>query len=109
VGDQDAVYFQYVGQSGLWLWRSASGELEQLTPSFTRDSQLLALTADGLFYTVGDRCRESDIYFFRFADQKSTRYMARGTVSVSTNAFHPEQGALYTPCDIAEADIMMLE
>lgn len=109
VGDQDAVYFQYVGQSGLWLWRSASGELEQLTPSFTRDSQLLALTADGLFYTVGDRCRESDIYFFRFADQKSTRYMTRGTVSVSTNAFHPDQGALYTPCDIVEADIMMLE
>lgn len=109
VGDQDAVYFQYVGQSGLWVWHAATGEQEQLAPGFTRDSQLLALNAEGLFYTVGDRCRESDIYFFRFTDQHVSQYMVRGTVQISTSAFHPEQGALYTPCDIMEADIMMLE
>src|SRR5690606_7066431 len=39
VGDQDAVYFQYVGQRGLWVWRAATGELEHLAPGFSRDSQ----------------------------------------------------------------------
>jgi DNA-binding winged helix-turn-helix (wHTH) protein/Tol biopolymer transport system component len=109
VGDQNAVYFQYVGQSGLWVWRGQTGKLEQVAPGFARDSQLLGINEQGLFYTLGGSCRESDIYFFQFSNRQSSQYMARNRSQVSTSAFHPNHGALYTPCRITESDIMMLE
>ncbi|MDQ2078429.1 winged helix-turn-helix domain-containing protein [Marinimicrobium sp. ABcell2] len=109
VGNQSGIYFQYVGQSGLWVWRAQTAELENIAQQFPRDSQLLRVDEAGLFYTYGGSCRESDIYFFRFSDQQSHRRLPRDNARVSTTAFHPDQGALFTPCTIMESDIMMLE
>lgn len=106
VAHRGAVYFQYAGQRGLWRWQAGDSPLQQVNRELQSNSRLLAVTDTGLYYTVGDKCRESAI-FYRDLDGGNRRlHLTRDSDRVSTSDFHPERGALYTRCQWPESDII---
>lgn len=103
------VYFQYVGESGLWALRDKNDSLEQLTPKLPENSKLLTADETGVYFINGGLCRESDIYYFDFASARVSTRLKRGSPLVSTTSFHPAKGVLQTDCYLAESNIVLLK
>ena len=103
------IYFQYVGENGLWVLRGKNDSLEQITATLTGNSKLLKVEKKGVYFISGGLCRESDIYFFDFATANISTSLVRDTQIISTTSFNPEVGALQTDCYLAESNIMLLK
>lgn len=101
-------YFQYTGQSRLWVWREGMENLEPVT-QMERNSKILRVDDLGIYYITGGDCRESDIYYLAFGGEQKQTYLERNEREISTASFHPDKGALYTHCRLPESDIMVLE
>jgi len=103
------IYFQYVGENGLWVLRGKNDALEQITATLIGNSKLLKVDKKGAYFISGGLCRESDIYFFDFATATISTKLARDTQIISTTSFNPAVGALQTDCYLAESNIMLLK
>jgi DNA-binding winged helix-turn-helix (wHTH) protein/WD40 repeat protein len=103
------IYFQYVGESGLWVLRHKDDSLEQIAPRFENNSKLLKVDNTGVYFIRGGMCRESDLYYFDFAKTEATTVLKRDNNIVSTTSFSPERGLLQTDCYLAEANIVLLK
>jgi len=103
------VFFQYAGEKGLWSLRSKNDALEQVSAKLTENTKLLKADAKGMYFIQGGLCRESDIYYFQFADAVVSTRLARTTNIVSTTSFNPAKGTLQTDCYLAEANLVMLK
>lgn len=103
------VYFQYVGEHGLWVLRHKDDSLEQLTSKVEENSKLLKVDAKGAYFIRGGMCRESDLYYFDFAAAEASTILKRDTNFVSTTSFNPHKGLLQTDCYLAESNIVLLK
>ncbi|GGY85092.1 hypothetical protein GCM10011613_32750 [Cellvibrio zantedeschiae] len=103
------IYFQYVGEQGLWVLRHKDDSLEQLAPMIEENSRLLRVDDGGAYFIRGGLCRESDLYYFNFAEAKVSTLLTRDSNIVSTTSFHPNKGLLQTDCYLAEANIVLLK
>lgn len=103
------IYFNYAGQRGLWVLRAQSDTIEQLAPQAEKNSKLLAASGEHIFYVTGGECRELDIYRLGLDDGQKSIVLPRADRAISTWSFHPKEGALYSPCELPEADILVLE
>jgi DNA-binding winged helix-turn-helix (wHTH) protein len=103
------VYFQYVSESGLWILRSKDDSLDQVAPTLNKNSKLLRIDNSGVYFISGGMCRESDIYYFHFANNVKSIFLARDTNIVSTTSFNIKKGVLQTECYLPESNIVLLE
>lgn len=103
------IYFDYAGQNGLWVLRAQSDQVEQIARQAEKNSKLLAASEHHIFYVTGGECRESDIFQMTFDGEQKSTYLARGEREIKTTSFHPKGGALYSHCELPEADILVLE
>jgi DNA-binding winged helix-turn-helix (wHTH) protein/WD40 repeat protein len=106
---QGDIYFQYVGESGLWILRANDGSLTKLASKFAKNSHLLSVDDDGVFFIRGTSCHESAINYYQFSTELQTTGLKRATSFVMTSAFHPNKGALEVECYLPESNIMLLE
>ena len=102
------IYFQYVGENGLWALRAKNDALEQVTSQLTENSRLLKVDEKGAYFISGGLCRESDVYYFDFASATVSTRMKRDSQIVSTTSFNPAQGSLQTDCYLPESNIVLL-
>lgn len=103
------IFFQYVGEHGLWVLRHKDDNLEQLATKIEENSKLLRLDNKGIYFVRGGLCRESDLYYFDFTRATVSTLLARDTNIVSTTSFNPTKGLLQTDCYLAEANIVLLK
>lgn len=103
------VFFQYAGEKGLWSLRSKNDLLEQVSAKLSENTKLLKADAGGVYFIQGGLCRESDIYYFQFADAVTSTRLSRTTNIVSTTSFNPTKGALQTDCYLAESNLVLLK
>jgi DNA-binding winged helix-turn-helix (wHTH) protein/WD40 repeat protein len=103
------VFFQYVGESGLWVLRHKDDSLEAVAPKLDDNSKLLKIDAKGVYFIRGGLCRESDLFYFDYAQAKASTLLTRDTNIVSTTSFNPKKGLLQTDCYLAEANIVLLK
>ncbi len=106
---QSKIYFQYVGQDGLWVLLPDTEDLRLAREDFPAGSNILRIDETGLFYATGGSCRQSAILHTDFESSPAKVILALGHNDVSTSSFHPEQGALYSHCQLPESDILMLK
>ena len=103
------IYFQYAGEHGLWALRGRNDVLEQVTSTLTENSKLLKVDKLGVYFISGGLCRESDIYYYDFAEAIISTRLKRDIQTVSTTSFHPTKGSLQTDCYLAESNIVLLK
>lgn len=103
------IYFQYVGESGLWALRQKDDSLEQVATGIGDNSKLLKVDQKGVYLIRGGMCRESDLYYFDFATAAITTALKRTSNIVSTTSFNPSRGLLQTDCYLAESNIVLLK
>ncbi|RYY73837.1 MAG: hypothetical protein EOO52_17710 [Gammaproteobacteria bacterium] len=103
------IYFQYVGENGLWALRAKNDALELITSTLNDNSKLLKVDKQGAYFVSGGLCRESDILYFDFATASISTYLKRDSKIVSTTSFNPLKGTLQTDCYLAEANIVELK
>lgn len=103
------IYFNYSGQGGLWVLRAHSDQVEQIARQAEKNSKLLAVSDKHIFYITGGECRESDIFQLGFESGQKSTFLPRADRRISTWSFHPSKGALYSHCELPDADILVLE
>ena len=103
------IYFQYVGENGLWALRGKNDALEFVASELTENSKLLKVDKQGAHFIDGGHCRESDIYYFDFANTEISTRLKRSARTVLTTSFHPAKGSLQTDCYLAESNIVLLK
>lgn len=103
------VYFQYVGENGLWALRSKNDTLERVTPNLDEYSKLLKADSNGIYFINGGICQESDIYYQDYATANKSIILAQQNSAVSTTSFNADKGLLQTECYLAEANIVLLK
>ncbi len=103
------VYFQYVSEDGLWVWRHQSDKLEQISTSIDEYSKLLKADSTGIYFMSGGACNESDIYYWRYADAKKTVFLPQKNSAVLTSSFNAGNGLLQTECNLPEANIVLMK
>jgi len=103
------IYFQYVGENGLWVLRGKNDALEQVASTLIENGKLLNIDQQGAYFINGGLCRESDIYHYEFAGATISTRLKRHTQTVSTTSFHPAKGSLQTDCYLAESNIVLLK
>ncbi len=103
------IFFQYIGEHGLWALRAKDESLEQLFPTLEENSKLLKVDAQGAYFIRGGLCRESDLYYFDFAKAETSIALKRESNIVSTTSFNPAKGLLQTDCYLAESNIVQLK
>lgn len=103
------VYFQYVSEDGLWVWRHQSDKLEQINASIDEYSKLLDIDSTGIYYMNGGACNESDIYYWNYADAKKSVFLPQPNGAVLTSSFNPNKGLLQTECNLPEANIVLMK
>jgi DNA-binding winged helix-turn-helix (wHTH) protein/Tol biopolymer transport system component len=103
------IYFQYVGEHGLWALRGKNDALEQVASKLTENGKLLKVDNQGTYFISGGLCRESDVYYYDFVAATISTRLKRATQTVSTTSFHPAKGSLQTDCYLAESNIVLLK
>lgn len=103
------IFFQYAGEKGLWSLRNNSDALEQVSATLGENAKLLKADATGVYFVQGGLCRESDVYYFQFADATISTRLSRTTNIVSTTSFNPAKGTLQTDCYLAESNLVLLK
>ncbi len=102
------VYFQYLSEDGLWVWRHQSDKLEQINASIDEYSKLLSVDSAGIYFISGGACNESDIYYWSYVDAQKTVFLQQKNSTVLTSAFNPYKGILQTECNLPEANIVLM-
>ena len=103
------VYFQYVGENGVWIWRSQDNQLEQVLVDIQAHSKLLEVDEDGIYFMQGGPCNESNVYYQEFTTSKKSVALIQKNASTSTTAFNSNKGLLQTECYIPEANIVLMK
>jgi dipeptidyl aminopeptidase/acylaminoacyl peptidase len=103
------VYFQYVGENGLWALHSKNDELERITSTLAEYSKLLKADMKGIYFMNGGVCQESDIYYQDYATANKTTFLAQANSAVSTTSFNLNKGLLQTECYLPEANIVLMK
>lgn len=103
------VFFQYTSESGLWVLRNQDDALEQIAPKLNKNSKLLKVDNNGVYFISGGMCHESDVYYFHFSSEAASIFLARDTNVVSTTSFNTKKGVLQTECYLAESNIVLLK
>lgn len=103
------IYFQYIGQDGLWVRYRDTGDLVLASEDFQKDSTILRIDEQGIYYTSGGACRQNSVLYTDFELASAKVVLAMGDKQVSTSSFHPEHGALYIRCQLPESDILVLK
>lgn len=106
--DGGQVYFQYSNQQGLWVLSTSKDKPSLLTKNFPKNSKILSIENNRVYYLTGGYCRESDVLVFDVMSDTHSVYMARQRSELVTHAFSPQVGALFTECLLGESDIVML-
>ncbi|UZJ42939.1 winged helix-turn-helix domain-containing protein [Marinimicrobium sp. C6131] len=101
------IYFNYVGQRSLWVLRDGQSP-QRLSNALEQNAKLLGVTEGGVLYVTGGHCRESDIFHLDVDEEQTSVYLSRAQQPMSTESVHPEQGVLYSHCELPESDIWML-
>ncbi|HEY7886024.1 MAG TPA: winged helix-turn-helix domain-containing protein [Cellvibrionaceae bacterium] len=99
-------YFQYAGQEGLWTCCGDNDELVRFSHQLERNSHLLAIDDEGVYYTRGQGCNTSAIIYHRFADESRAVYFDSAKANQAVVSLHPQQGAIYSACEPVLADIV---
>ena len=107
-GDEN-IYFQYVDKEGLWKVTPNDSSPVAVSDSLERNSHLLSIKKNTVYYVTGGKCRESAIKSFNIDKQVSKTALNRSSSYVTTTSFDPKHGALYTPCSVPESNIMTLK
>lgn len=102
------IFFQYTSEAGLWRMQIKDDSLQLISPGFAEHQKLLRADAGGVYFISGGLCRESGIQYLKFVDQLQQMFIERDKTMLLTSSFHPEAGALYTECYLAEANIMQM-
>lgn len=105
---QGRLYFQYIGQAGLWRITAADQEPELIEKALPANSELLHLGDEGVYFLTGGPCRESAIQFMAFSDAQVRGFLSRSQIGLETQSFHPEAGAVYRQCETPDSDILLL-
>jgi DNA-binding winged helix-turn-helix (wHTH) protein len=103
------IFFQYTSEAGLWRMQIKDDSLQLISPAFAKHQKLLRADAGGVYFISGGLCRESGIQYLTFADQSQRMFLERDKTMLLTSSFHPETGALYTECYLAEANVMQMK
>lgn len=103
------VYFQYVGENGLWALHSKNDELERITSTLAEYSKLLKADSKGIYFINGGICQESDIYYQDYATANKSTFLAQVNSAVSTTSFNVDKGLLQTECYLPEANIVLMK
>ncbi|MCE3253568.1 MAG: transcriptional regulator [Cellvibrio sp.] len=103
------VYFQYVGENGLWALRGTDDVLERITPSLDEYGKLLKADMNGIYFMSGGICQESDVYYQDYATSNQSIFLAQKNSAVSTTSFNIHKGLLQTECYLPEANIVLLK
>lgn len=103
------VYFQYAGQQGLWIWRSATGQLENMDILLPRNSRIVAVDDAGIYYINSPRCRESAIFYLEFAGGRQIERLSGPGDNWHITSFQPQAGALVSPCGLQQSSLMVME
>jgi len=103
------IYFQYLGESALWVLHSKGDALEQLGSALGDYSKLLKVDDHGIYFVSGGVCRESDIYYFQFGQAVKSVFLKRDSQIVATTSFNANEGVLQTECYLPEANIVLLK
>jgi hypothetical protein len=103
------IYFQYTNQPGLWELPKQSDQARLLTKDLAQNRKLLFVEDQGIYYVSGETCREQGINYFDFATKESSAFLEAQHKKVSIHSFDPKHGALFTHCQSAESDILVLE
>ncbi|MCF2948967.1 winged helix-turn-helix domain-containing protein [Paraglaciecola aquimarina] len=108
ITDAQNIYFQYIGQKGLWKLNARSLNLAKINISLAINSKLLAVDEKAVYFVTGSQCNESDIFYQEFNNQNAITYLNRQTNYVSTLSFSPNQGVLTKDCITPPSSISVL-
>lgn len=103
------IYFQYIGENGLWVLRSQNDSLERATPNLNEYSKLLKVDQNGIYFMSGGICKESDVYYQKFSSTEKTLFLKQQNSTVSTTSFNINKGLLQTECYLPEANIVLMK
>ena len=106
---QQKVYFQYVGQQGLWVMDRKNSKIEQHTENLQPNSKLLSMDESGVYYINGSICQESDIFYQQFDSEDRITFLPRANKNTQTSDFNHQKGALTTQCQLGKSNIMRYE
>ncbi len=102
------IYFQYIGENGLWALRNKDDTLERITSNLEQYSKLLKADSKGIYFINGGVCQESDIFYQDYATPSKSIFLAQQNSAVSTTSFNANKGLLQTECYLPEANIVLL-
>lgn len=103
------IFFQYVGENGLWALRGENDTLERVTSNLSEYSKLLGADSNGVYFINGDVCQESDVYYQDFATANKSIFLSQKQSAVSTTSFNANKGLLQTECYLPEANIVLMK
>lgn len=103
------VFFQYIGENGLWALRSNDDTLERVSPNINQYSKLLKADDKGIYFITGGVCHESGVYYQEFTNAEKAVFLAQQNSAVSTTSFNINKGLLQTECYLPEANIVLMK
>ena len=103
------IYFQYVGENGLWALRGKNDTLERVTSSLAEYSKLLDVNSKGIYFMNGGICQESNIYYQDYTTTEKSIFLVQRNAAVSTTSFKANKGLLQTECYLPEANIVLMK
>lgn len=103
------VFFQYIGENGLWALRSNNDTLERVNPNINQYSKLLKADNKGIYFITGGVCHESDVYYQEFTNAEKAVFLVQQNSAVSTTSFNLSKGLLQTECYLPEANIVLMK
>lgn len=103
------VFFQYVGESGLWALRHKDESLERVMLNTGEYSKLLKADAQGIYFMEGGICQESDVYYQDYAGANRSIALKQGDSATHSTSFDIDKGLLQTECHLPEANIVLMK
>lgn len=106
---EQKIYYQYIGQKGLWNLNIPSLNTTQTSKHIPLNSKLLFVDETTSYFISGSKCAESDIFIQYHADTNPTVFMQRVSSQVTTLDFHPQKGLISKRCKPHPTTINVLE
>ena len=107
--NQSQILFQYANKDGLWHLQPEDIEPKKITDKLEKNSHILYVTDQGIYFVSGGFCRESNIQFLNLANFQTSIIELRQQGMINTHSFHPQAGSLYTHCYLAESNVVVLQ
>ena len=103
------IYYQYIGQKGLWELNLSSLNTTQISKHVPANSKVVFVNETTSYFITGSQCAESDIFIQYHADEYPSIFMHKEFSNLTTVDFHPYKGLITKQCKPYPTTINVLE